>query len=150
MSDCVFRKGGPKKYYLTENFVANLHFTLPVPAPPGGITLHNSEGVPTNSMLSDGVITIIGNQLEIWTSYAWDGPSGPAIDTDNFMDGSLIHDALYDLMRQGLLSRKYRCKADKEMRIQCKKDGMSFVRRWYTWGAVRVGGYGASGGKLLG
>ena len=132
MSDCVFKKGGPKKYYLTEDFETTLHFSVP-------------------KMVSDGVITIIGNKLTICTSYAWDGPSGPAIDTDNFMDGSLVHDVLYDLMRQGLLSRwKYRRKADKEMRIQCKKDGMSFIRRWYTWSAVRVGGYGASGGKLLG
>ena len=132
MSQCKFSKGGPKKYYLTDTFETKLHFKC-------------------FEFISSGVITISLDQLEICMNYAWDGPSGPAIDTDNFMDGSLVHDALYDLMRQGLLSRwKYRRKADKEMRIQCKKDGMSLIRRWYTWGAVRVAGHKASGGTILG
>ena len=132
MSDCVFKRGGPKKYLLIEDFMTTMHFNI-------------------NDVINSDAITIYENELYVFMSYAWDGPSGPAIDTDNFMDGSLVHDALYDLIRQGKLSRrKYRSKADKELRIQCKKDGMSFVRRWYTWGAVRVGGYGASGGKLLG
>ena len=38
--------------------------------------------------------------LRIKTGYAWDGASGPAIDTRNFMRGSLVHDALYQLMRE--------------------------------------------------
>ena len=33
-------------------------------------------------------------RLEIADGYAWDGPSGPAIDTKNFMRGSLVHDVL--------------------------------------------------------
>ena len=35
--------------------------------------------------------------LTIRKGYAWDGPSGPTIDTLNFMRGSLVHDALYQL-----------------------------------------------------
>ncbi len=38
--------------------------------------------------------------LKMNQGYAWDGPSGPTIDTKNFMRGSLVHDALYQLMRQ--------------------------------------------------
>ncbi len=37
--------------------------------------------------------------LPIKKFYAWDGPSGPTIDTRDFMRGSLVHDALYQLMR---------------------------------------------------
>ena len=44
------------------------------------------------SLSSDGILTIR-------KSYAWDGPSGPTIDTMDFMRGSLVHDALYQLMR---------------------------------------------------
>jgi len=48
-----------------------------------------------------------GGSLCIREGYSWDGPSGPAIDTVDFMRGSLVHDALYQLNgmdRQGLHS----------------------------------------------
>ena len=46
--------------------------------------------------------------LAIMDGYAWDGPSGPTIDTKNFMRGSLVHDALYQLMREGHLEPRWR------------------------------------------
>ena len=53
--------------------------------------------------------------LIIKRSYAWDGPSGPTIDTKNFMRGSLVHDALYQLMRhEHLSSDEWRAVADLE------------------------------------
>ncbi|MGH7536144.1 MAG: DUF1353 domain-containing protein, partial [Gemmatimonadales bacterium] len=35
--------------------------------------------------------------LTVKEGYAWDGPSGPTVDTKDFMRGSLVHDALYQL-----------------------------------------------------
>jgi hypothetical protein len=65
------------------------------------------------------------------------------------MDGSLVHDLLYQLMREGILQRiPYRLLADNEMFRQCKKDNMSLPRRCWTWLGVRIGGYFAAGGKL--
>jgi hypothetical protein len=40
--------------------------------------------------------------------YAWNGPSGPTLDTRNFMRGSLVHDALYQLMREGRMDNGLR------------------------------------------
>ena len=52
-------------------------------------------------------------RLTLQKGYAWDGPSGPTIDTRNFMRGSLVHDGLYQLMREGLLDHEeYRKSAD--------------------------------------
>lgn len=34
-------------------------------------------------------------KLTIRSGYAWDGPSGPMIDTANAMRGSLVHDSCY-------------------------------------------------------
>ena len=79
-----------------------------------------------------------GGYLRIKEGYCWDGPSGPAIDTKNFMCGSLVHDALYQLMRQGLIPQKWREQADKELRKVCLKDGMSKVRAWWVYYAVRT------------
>jgi len=78
--------------------------------------------------------------LEIRRGYAWDGPSGPTIDTLNFMRGSLIHDALYQLIREGKLEPSERLYADRVLRRVCLEDGMSRFRAWYVYQAVRMFG----------
>lgn len=50
---------------------------------------------------SYGVLTVDGD-LSIRRGYSWDGPSGPTIDTGTFMRGSLVHDFLYQLLREGV------------------------------------------------
>lgn len=70
--------------------------------------------------------------LTIGEGYAWDGPSGPAIHTLNFIRGSLIHDALYQLMRENLLDLKYRPIADSALYQACVEDGMNRWRAWYV------------------
>lgn len=52
--------------------------------------------------------------LHIEYGYAWDGASGPCIDRDGNMDASCVHDALYELIRQGLLPFEYWKRADEE------------------------------------
>lgn len=79
--------------------------------------------------------------LTIKAGYAWDGPSGPTIDTRDFMRGALVHDALYQLMRDHGLNRNlYRPVADRTMRFICQQDGMSWFRAWYCYCAVRLFG----------
>ena len=78
--------------------------------------------------------------LSIRKGYAWDGPSGPTIDTKNFMRGSLVHDALYQLIREGLLPLSDRENADAELRRICMEDGMSAVRAWWVFQGVRIFG----------
>lgn len=74
--------------------------------------------------------------LSIRKGYAWDGPSGPTFDTKNFMRGSLVHDALYQLIGEGLLPMAERDQADKELRRICLEDGMSAARAWWVYQAV--------------
>lgn len=62
--------------------------------------------------------------LIIESGYTWDGPSGPIPDTDSAMRGSLVHDALYELMRIGGLDRKWRHAADHLLHDICREDGM--------------------------
>lgn len=77
--------------------------------------------------------------LVIHPGYTWDGATG-GIDTDNFMRASLVHDALYDLMRWGSLPSSYRKNADKLLRDICIEDGMSKWRAWRSYMYVRVFG----------
>ena len=77
-------------------------------------------------------------RLFVFGHYAWDGPSGPTIDTPAFMRGSLVHDALYQLIREGWIDKKHRKDADELLRQICIEDGMCKVRAWYVYRGVRM------------
>jgi len=81
-----------------------------------------------------------GGVLTIRRGYAFDGPSGLTVDTKTFMRGSLEHDALYQLMRQGELSQLKRQQIDKRLRDVCLVDGMIRLRAWWVYRGVRLGG----------
>lgn len=84
-------------------------------------------------------------ELTIKKGYAWDGPSGPTIDSKDFMRGSLVHDSLYQLIREGHLPESRRDDADRILRRQCEEDGMWSVRAWWVYTAVRNFGKSAVG-----
>jgi hypothetical protein len=122
-------------------------------------TKHTSCMIPTDlfqsAMLSGGSVTSGGGYITLATTnmalnikqgYCWDGPSGPTIDTDNFMRGSLFHDALYQIFREYGFYRQFRDDADQLLRRMCIEDGMSSWRaRWVYWG-VKTFGRRAAGG----
>ncbi len=94
--------------------------------------------IHTGETISTKHITLNQNGiLIIRAGYAWDGPSGPAFDTLNFMRASLVHDALYQLLRSGKLSTIWRLDADMLMREICLEDGMWRIRAWWCYRAVR-------------
>lgn len=89
----------------------------------------------------------IDGMLTICEGYAWDGPSGPTVDTKNFMRGSLVHDALYQLMRERHLDPDaLRDDADRILREICLEDGMTAIRAWWVYQGVRFGGGPAASG----
>ncbi len=101
-------------------------------------------GMSVDSPNSFGLVEISSDgTLFIRKGYAWDGPSGPTIDTKNFMRGSLVHDALYQLIREKILPESYRKKADQLLRDICIADGMSKFRANYVYRGVRIGGASA-------
>ena len=82
--------------------------------------------------------------LVIRMGYAWDGASRPTLDTKNSMRGSLVHDALYQLMRHGHIGGNCREIADDFLYDVLVADGMSKVRAWIWWRCVRMAaGYAA-------
>ena len=85
-------------------------------------------------LTTDGILTVK-------KGYAWDGPSGPTIDTLNFIRGSLVHDALYQLMRERRLDEEtYREPADRLLQKMCMEDGMSTLRAWWVYQGVHLFG----------
>jgi len=117
----AYRKRRKYKYDLADDFTIYVDIYTPKGIDLGVLKLDTS-----------------GN-LTILEGYAWDGPSGPAIDTESFMKGSLVHDALYQLIRRGYLGQCHRKKADKILRHVCLLSGMSRFRAWYVYKSVRIG-----------
>lgn len=79
--------------------------------------------------------------LTIEKGYSWDGPSGRlTLKTTSFMIGSLVHDCLYQMMREGKLPRENRKAADVLMKKINRASGMVFPRVYWTYWAVRVFG----------
>lgn len=110
------------KYQLHSDYRVKLSF-----APSKKITTHFL------TFDTDGV-------LEMRKGYSSDGPSGPTFDTTNFMRGAFMHDAIYQLIRSGELSMQYRALADNELRTFCLEDGMSRIRAWWIYNALKRGG----------
>lgn len=88
--------------------------------------------------------------------FTWDGPSGPAIDTDDLMRASALHDFGYRSIRRGLLP--FRLRRPFDMILQAvhgndsgASDGIDLrgqelpwykrafhrARNWWVWSAVR-------------
>ena len=101
------------------------------------ITIRPRENIDHSHM----ALTVAG-MLTVKERYAWDGPSGPTWDTPTFMRGSLVHDALYQILRETLLAaeehERNREGADKLLRQVCREDGMNPFRAWYVFWAVRL------------
>lgn len=75
--------------------------------------------------------------LTIRRGYAWDGASGPAINTENWRTASLVHDGLYQLIREGVLTMEQREAADDLMRDILLGKGMFALRALWSHAAVR-------------
>lgn len=81
--------------------------------------------------------------LTIKADYAWDGASGPAIDTEAFLTPSLIHDAIYQLIGLGYLNKEaYKELADRLLQKMCEDRGMWSIRAWWVYRGVRRFGGG--------
>ena len=118
-----YRRLAGYRYQTLEPFELRLHLPLALPEP---ARIPATEGGPWVRLGRRG-------KLKIRAGYAWDGARGPAIDTRDFMRASLVHDALYQLMRAGELDhRHWRPWADRVLRDLVIADGMGSFRASYV------------------
>ena len=94
---------------------------------------------PDKEIITEFIRLSVDGFISINRGYAWDGPS-VAIDTRSFMRGSLVHDAIYQLIRMGLLP--FRCweQADDELKKICLDDKMFKFRAWYVHKTLNIAG----------
>ena len=120
-SKFCYRKIEGYKYQLTEDYKDNI-----------GIKEYN---------INTSFIRLAPNgELIVKKWYAWDGASGPTIDTLSVMRGSLVHDVIYQLIRMELLPYKYKKFSDKLLRKYLIKDGTPRFRAWYFYLGVKLFG----------
>ena len=77
--------------------------------------------------------------LGVEKGYAWDGPSGPTLDPPCSLRASLVHDALYQLLRECYLGHEWRAVTDRLFHTILIEDGMWRPRAWYWYQGVRWG-----------
>jgi hypothetical protein len=96
-------------------------------------TIHFDTGIKGYSFIATYLGMTPSGTLIIREGYIWNGASGPTFDTMDSMKGSLIHDALYECMRRGLLPLTIREKADRILHDVCTSEGMLKKRAdlWY-------------------
>jgi len=85
-------------------------------------------------LMSDGLMVIK-------KGYAWDGPSGMLVpDLLSLMRASLVHDAFYQLSREGLIDLSQRDEVDELFRGHCIEDGtFVWLANFGHWGVERWG-----------
>lgn len=78
--------------------------------------------------------------LIIKKGFAWDGPSGPTIDTKDAHIAAIVHDVFYRCIRRGYLPLSIKPIADKIFYKLLRKNGMFILRALYWYlGVVLFG-----------
>jgi len=88
-------------------------------------------------------ISFSNGRLWIQEGYEWDGASGPTLDTKSAILPSVVHDALYCILKES--KRKYfdREAADKFFYWLLRNEGMMWLRAkiWYRCVRIHGGSY---------
>lgn len=123
-------------YRLTRNYAVKLQW-----CPDETRVIEGPAVILRGASTGERWVRLVYGELHVHKSYCWDGPSGPAIDTTDFMRASLVHDALYQLIEWGAVpARPWRAAADRELLSICREDGMPTWRAYYAYAAVRLFG----------
>lgn len=88
--------------------------------------------------------SIAAETLCVMSRYAWDGASFTPFKwfgtPDSWLTPSLVHDALYQAMREGFLQLTYRERVDRLFRSMLIERGVWRALAWAAYYAVRVFG----------
>ena len=94
---------------------------------------------PTKKLEFGRISLSVNGMLTIKADYLWDFASG-AFDTKAIIEGSLVHDALCELIHNDLLSYHEWDNAAEEMKIVCLENGMWRIRAAWVERALKIAG----------
>lgn len=122
-----------RKFFLFKFYVLKQPFSCEIDTPK---ELTDHKGIIARYEF----ITLKRDKIVIDKNYTWDGASGISWDNTPFIFASIVHDALYALIREGKIPVKYRKWADDVMWAINRHHGMWRVRCFWTWAGVRLFG----------
>ena len=96
---------------------------------------------------NDIIKLTIDGTLTIKRGFNWDGASFIVIDTKSVLRASLVHDALYWLLRHEILPQEEKSTADRVYYIICVEDGVWQWRAKYMYKGLLIGGASAASPK---
>lgn len=109
---------------------------------------HHWTDIRPAELIADEFISLdVDGHLILHKGYACNGPSGPTFDTPSFIRGAFVHDAGYQLIRNGHLSDSTREYWDRLLYRICRDAGMFSFRAWYVLKAVRAFGLSSAHGE---
>jgi len=118
---------GNYKYVTRERITYQYKYIRPIV----DIEIKSASGRLLASLTADGFLTVE-------EAYAYDGPSGPTVDTPNSIFPSLIHDVPFQLMRLGKLDRAEFHNANLDFRDALRDRGMTTLRSWLWYKGVET------------
>ncbi|MCY4441091.1 MAG: hypothetical protein OXE53_12865 [Deltaproteobacteria bacterium] len=98
------------------------------------------KDIPSTTRGSHCYFLFAQDRLLVTAGYEWDGATW-GVQTKNSFRGTLVHDALYHSMRDGILPQCVRRWADDEFYYMLRDDGMSWLRARTWWALCRLGGW---------
>ena len=131
MSQITFRKLKKYKYQLQKTFSLKINI------------------YPASKISTDYIGLEKNGILTVYKGYAWDGPSGPAIDFKSYMRGSLVHDVLYQLMREKLIDYSNKEYADRLFEKMICEDGIFKSAAKVSYFALKIFGRQAIQNKKI-
>ena len=126
----IYRSG--YKYQLSENHVFDLGDDF------------RAMWKGTTHMQGDYLLLSSDGRLTICAGYCWDGASGGCPDLQSIRRAALCHDALYQLIRHGVLPDYSRLIADRLFREICIQDGLSRPLAAIAYRLLRMFAYKAA------
>lgn len=98
-----------------------------------------NTGLETKGFQSEKITLHTNGLLTLAQGFEWNGATG-IVDAKCFMRGSAVHDALYELIKQGVLNKSHRKQCDKLMRRIFHEDGTPWILSQLAYFGVRLVG----------
>jgi len=149
-----YREKKSYKYVVEETYIKELHLdeypNLDRECDGvGSMALENAFGERLGGICRYAGTRCSTMSIQVNPGYTWDGCSGPTVDTANTMAAGLVHDFLYQMVREGIISKDCKEDIDNLFHSILRECGVIKIRAWYYHEAVKRFGHSSLESKVI-